>query len=68
MTLIEADLLTELTRETMEWSLKLCPQRSEQEHLDHAFAAVADLLGDTPDAWIAAALDRAAEQLGMVAA
>jgi hypothetical protein len=48
MKLIDHDGLTELTRETLEWSLKLCPQRSEQEHLDYAFAAVAALLGDTP--------------------
>lgn len=61
--LIDNAYLVEACREAIEWSVHLRPSRTDEEHLNYAFAAISTLLDDCPDTWLSAALDRASEQL-----
>jgi hypothetical protein len=62
--LLDSEAAVELTREVLQWSMQLYPERSVDDHLDRTAAAVSSLTG-CPDPWLNAALERAAAQAGV---
>lgn len=61
--LVDHDLLTELTREVCEWAAQLNPGADHEDLLNMGMAAAGALVPGAPDAWLEAAVERAAEQL-----
>ncbi len=62
--LIDADQLTEAADELLALARQLNPGGSAEEHLDLAMAALGALIPQSPDAWLAMAVERVLERQG----